>query len=149
MLKSPHIVKTVSQLHKNNSNIVHHRQQELPKVLSLLFFAGGEFNLTDLRNAVDKVGNVAAEVFPKSPNIGECVFNDIVQKSYTDTGHVLAHFGQDIGNLERVGKIRFTRLANLALVLAGREDVGLSENFQICVRLMMKDFLFKIFVANH
>ena len=57
-------------------------------------------------------------------------------------GHdVQLEVGQEIGHLERVDHVGLARMADLSLVLEGREDVGPPEQFEIGVRAVGPDLL--------
>jgi hypothetical protein len=48
-----------------------------------------------------------------------------------------------------VGEIGFPGEPNLPLVLTGRKDIGLPEEFQICLRVISLNLFLQVLEANH
>ena len=80
ILKRAHVVQTVCEFHEHHANIVHHGQQHLANVLSLLFFAGDVADLRDLCESVDKVRDLFTEVTSDRVEIDERVFDHVMQQ---------------------------------------------------------------------
>ena len=59
------------------------------------------------------------------------------------------HVGEDVGDLERVDQVGLPRLAHLALVREGREDVGPPEQLDVGVRHVASDLVDQVFESNH
>ncbi len=56
-----HVVQPVRELDQDDAQVLRHREQHLAEVLGLRRFARREFELVELRNAVDQVGHGRAE----------------------------------------------------------------------------------------
>ena len=59
------------------------------------------------------------------------------------------HVGQDRGHLERVHEVGLTGMANLALVLQRRENVGPAQQFEVGVRVVIPDLFQQVFETDH
>ncbi len=77
------------------------------------------------------------------------VFDDVVQQARGDAHRVELHFGQDVGHLERVDQVRLAGMADLSLVLQGREHVGPAEQFQVGVRAVAADLVEQVLEPDH
>jgi hypothetical protein len=61
MVERPHVVKPVGQLHEDDADVIHHRQEHLPEVLGLPLLARGEADGADLGHALDDVRHFRPE----------------------------------------------------------------------------------------
>ena len=133
--QSPHIVEPVGQLDQDDSDVVHHGQEHLAKILRLAGFLGVKAELVDLGEPVDDVGNVLAEFLFDLLQRSDRVLHDVVQQSHADTTGVELHVGQDIGHGQRMVEVRLTRFTRLSIVLFGRKAIGLPQHLQVVGRM--------------
>ena len=66
-----------------------------------------------------------------------------------DADDVQLHVGQDVGDLEGMDEVGLAGMADLSLVLQGREDVGPPEQLEIGVRTVAPDLFEQVLEANH
>src|SRR5438128_7811696 len=105
--------------------------------------------LTDLRQPVNQMGDLRAEVFFDVLNRRFGVFDGVVQQPRGNADGIEFEFGEDVGDFERVDEIRFARLANLAAMLAGREQVSPAQQFLIRAGMVLANFIDDGLEANH
>ena len=80
---------------------------------------------------------------------GQRVFDDVVQQAGGDADRVELHVREDVGNFERMDEIRLAGMADLSLVLQGREHVGLAEQLEVGVRAVAADFVEQVLETDH
>ena len=80
---------------------------------------------------------------------GERVLDDVVEQAGGDAHGVELHVGEDVGDLERMDEIRLAGMADLSLVLQGREHVGPPEQLEVGVRAVAADLVEQVLEANH
>ena len=80
---------------------------------------------------------------------GQRVLDDVVEQAGGDGHDVELHVGEEVGDLERVDEVGLAGMADLALVLEGREDVGPPEQLEVGVRAVAPDFFEQGLEANH
>ena len=94
-----------------------------------------------------------ATSWPNSSRIrsigGQGVLDDVVQQAGGDGHDVQLHVGEEIGDLERVDEVGLARVADLSLVLEGREDVGPPEQLDVGVGAVAPDFFDEVLEPNH
>ena len=61
VMQRPHVVEPVGELHENDTNVIHHRQQHLAEVLGLPFLARRERNGADFCHTLDDMRDFFAE----------------------------------------------------------------------------------------
>ena len=134
MIERPHVVEPIRELHHDDADVVHHRQQHLAEVLRLPLLARREGDGTELRDALDDVGDVRAEQLLDALDGRERVFDHVVQQAGRNGDDVEPHVGEDVGDLERMDEVRLPGMAHLSLVLERREHVGPAQQFDVRVR---------------
>ena len=77
------------------------------------------------------------------------VFDDVVEEAGGHADDVELHPGEDVGDFERVDQVGLAGMADLSLVLAGREDVGPPQQLQVGVGVVVPDPVEQILEANH
>ena len=80
---------------------------------------------------------------------GERVLQDVMEQAGDDAGQVELQVGQDVGHREGMRQVGLAGGARLALVLHGREDVGLPKQIEIGVREVGLDLLLDVFEPDH
>ena len=103
----------------------------------------------DLGHPLDDVRDVVAEGLADALDGGERVFDDVVEQPGGDADHVELHVGEDVGDLERMDEVRFAGMADLSLVLQGREHVGPPEQLEVGVWAVAPDLFEQVLEANH
>ena len=149
ILESPHVVQAIGKLHHDDANIVGHREQHLAEVLGLLLFLGGEVNLADLGDAVDDVSDVGPEDRLDILERHERVFDNVVQQSDADRDGIHLHFGQDVGDFQRMGQVGLAGGADLSLVFFGGKDVSAANQVEVVPRMVLFDLRENVLKANH
>ena len=77
------------------------------------------------------------------------VLDDVVEEPGGNGDDVELHVGQEIGDRERMDEVGLARMADLALVLEGREDVGPAEQLDVGVGAVGPDLFEEVLEANH
>ena len=149
VLQRAHVVQAVGKLDEDDSDVVDHRQQHLAEVLRLPLFGRRERDGADLRDAFDDVRDVFAEELADLLRRGQRVFDDVVQQPGRDAHRVEFHVRENVGNFERMNEIWLAGMADLSLVLQGREHVGLAEQFEVGVRAVATDFVEQVLETDH
>jgi hypothetical protein len=72
-----------------------------------------------------------------------------VQQAGGDADRVELHVRQDVSHLERMDEVGFARMADLSLMLQGRKDIGLAEQFEVGVRAVAADLVEQILETDH
>ena len=142
-------MQAIGQLHEDDADVIHHRQQHLPEVLGLPLFARREGDGTDLGYAFDDMRHFGPEQFVDPLDAGEGVFDDVVEEAGGHGDDVELEIGQEVGHLERMHHVGLARVAHLSLVLEGGEDVRPPQQLEVCLRAVAPHFLDKILEANH
>ena len=145
----PHVVQAVGQLDEDDADVVDHRQQHLAEVLGLPLLARRERDGADLGDAFDDVGDFGAEQLADALDGGQRVLDDVVEQAGGNRDRVELHVGEEVGDCQRVDQVGLARMADLAPVLEGREDVGPPEQLDVGVRAVGPDFFEQILEANH
>ncbi len=116
-----HVVHAVGELHQDDAQVAHHRQQHLAERLRLRLLAALELDPVELGDAVDQLGHVRAE--PRRQLIlgRRGVFDDVVQDRRHDGVGVQAQIREDGRGRHRVRDERFAREAFLPAVRRGAE----------------------------
>ena len=126
-----HIVQAVGQFDQNHAHVGRHRQQHLAEVFRLRFDLALEFDLFQLRQAVDQVRHGRAEAFDQFFLLDVLVFHDVMQQGGHDGLRVEFPVGADFGDGDRMRDIRLARAAHLPQVHFVGEAVGFLDFFQV------------------
>ena len=148
-IERAHVVQSIGELDENDPHVLGHCQQHLAETLRLALLGRSVVELADFCQTVNEVGDLGAEVFFDVLDRRLGIFNGVVQQAGGDTDRVELEFGEDVGDFERVDQIRFARLANLAAVLAGREQVGAAQQVLIRAGMVLANFFDDALEANH
>ena len=145
----PHVVLAIGELDEDDADVVHHRQQHLAEVLGLAGLARGERDGADLGDALDDVGDLGPEQLLDAADRRQGVLDDVVEQAGGDGHHVQPHVGQQAGHFEGVDQVGLAGVADLALVLQGREDVRPPQQLDVGVRGVGADLVDEILEPNH
>ena len=80
---------------------------------------------------------------------GEGVLDHVVEQAGGDGHDVQPHVGQEAGHFEGVDQVGLAGVADLALVLQGREDVRPPQQLEVGVRGIGADLVDEILEPNH
>ena len=149
VLQRAHVVEAVRELDEDDADVVDHREQHLAEVLDLALLAARERNRADLGHPLDDVRDVVAKGIADAFDGGERVLDDVVEKAGGDADDVELHVGQNVGDLERMDEVGLARVADLSLVLQGREDVGPPEQLEVGIGTVGPDLFQQVLEANH
>ena len=105
--------------------------------------------MRNLRETVNQVSYLFTEVTTNRVEIYERVFNNVVQKAGGNGHFVELHVRENICDFERVYEVRLTRSALLSLVFFGRKEVSATEQIEVCLRVVVSDFLDDVFDPDH
>ena len=149
VMKRAHVVKPIRELHQDDADVIHHREQHLAEVLRLPLLARGERDRADLRDAFDDVGDLGAEQLVDTLRGGQRVFDHVVEQTGGHGHDVELHVGEKIRHLERVHQVGLAGMAHLPLVLERREHIGPAQQLEIGLRAVAPHFLEERFETNH
>ncbi len=149
VVKRAHVVQTIGELHQDDADVIHHRQQHLAEVFRLPLFAGRERNCADFGDAFDDVGDFLAEQLFNALGGGERILDDVVEQPGRHGRHIELHFGKKVRDFERMNQIRLTRMADLPLMLECREYVGAAEQLKVGLGAVTPHFFEERFETNH
>ncbi len=144
-----HVVEAVRELDQDHPQVRDHRQEHLAEGLRLLLLARDVGELADLRQAVDEIGDLVAELLGDRLFGRQGVFEDVVEEPDDDRDVVGLQVGQDRGHVERMNQVRLARPAHLALVLEARKDVRPSEELLVRVRVVRLDLFEDFLEVDH
>ena len=139
----------IGELDEDDADVVHHRQQHLAEVLRLAGLARGERDGPDLRDPLDDVGDLGAEQLLDAADGRQGVLDHVVEEAGGDGNHVQPHVGQQASHFEGVDQVGLAGMADLALVLQGRKDVGPPQQLDVGVRGIGPDLVDEILEPNH
>ena len=100
------------------------------------FVAGLEVGEFQLGDAVHQVGDLGAELGGDLVAGDAAVFHDVVQQPGGQGGVVHLQAGEDVGDGEGVGDVRFAGAPLLVLVLLGGVGVGVAQQAGVGVRVV-------------
>jgi hypothetical protein len=146
VLKGPHVMQPVGQLHNNDADVVHHREQHLADALGLAFLARIEMQFAQLGDAVHAARHFFAESLPNLIDRDLGVFNDVVQQAGFEADHVHLHVGQDQRDIQRMDQVRLARFTNLVLMGIRGHAVSLFQLRQVVLGPEQAHFLLKLSV---
>ena len=104
VVERPHVVQPVGELHEDDADVVHHREQHLAEVLGLPLLARGERDGADLGHPFDHVGDLGPEQLLDALDGGQGVLDDVVEQAGGDGDRVELHVGEDVGHRERMDR---------------------------------------------
>ena len=97
----------------------------------------------------DDVGDVGAEQLRDPLDRGLGVLDDVVQQPGGDGHDVELHVGEQVGDFERVDQVGLARMADLSLVLEGREDVRPPQQLDVGVGIVCPDLFDEVLEPDH
>ena len=143
-----HVVQAIGELDQQDADVAGHRHDHLADVLGLRELSGLELQLVELRQAVDDLGDVLAELVPDPIERDGGVLDRVVQQRGLERGRVEPQVGEDLGNGQRVLDVGLTREPQLTLVgLLGDLVRGL-EHLEVALRVVRANLLLERPVAG-
>ena len=128
------IVQAITELDEQNANITAHRDEHLAQRLGL--GSGPVVHLIELGDTVNEVGDrlsiLGSELFERVVR----VLDGVMQQRCDKRRGRHAHLRQDGRNGDRMGDIRFTRLAHLPTVVFLGSAVGPLDDTDIRLRMV-------------
>src|SRR3954454_767050 len=109
-----HVVQPVGELDQQDADVAGHRDDHLADVLRLGEFARLERQLVELREAVDDLRHVVAELVADRVERHRRVFDRVVEQSRLERRRVEPKIGEDLSHRERVFDERLARKAALS-----------------------------------
>ncbi len=122
-----HVVHAVGEFDHDDADVAHHRQQHLAEAFGLRLLTVLELNLVQLADAVDQLGHDLSEDRRYLGLGGRRVFDDIVQNRRDQRVGIQTQIGENVGDGDRVGDVRFARNALLAAMLFRAELIGFAH----------------------
>jgi hypothetical protein len=84
VLDRPHVVEAVGELDEDDADVLRHRHDHLPVVLGLRLLAALEADPRQLRDALDQLRHVVAELRAHLVELRVGVLDDVVQQRRRD-----------------------------------------------------------------
>ena len=127
VLDRAQVVEAVGELDQDHADVLGHRDDQLPVVLGLGVLAALELDPRQLRDAVDELGDLVAELVLDRLQVGVGVLDDVVEERGGDRLLVEAQLGEDLRDAERV----VDELLARAALLARRARCAANENARV------------------
>ena len=118
VLDRAQVVQPVGELDQDDADVLRHRDDHLAVVLGLGVLAALEVDAGQLRDAVDELRDLVAELGAQLLELDVGVLDDVVQQRGRDRLLVEAELGADLRDPERVVDEVLARAPLLALVRA-------------------------------
>ena len=77
------------------------------------------------------------------------VFDNVVQQPGGHGDDIELHVREQVGDLQRMHQVRLARMADLSLVLVGREYVGPAEQLDVGVGIGGADLFYEVLEPDH
>ncbi len=126
--KRAHVVHPVGQLDQQHANVAGDRQHQLAEIFRLLGAFGENFQLGQLGNAINQIGDLLAELLLHILIGDQRVLDRVVQQRGHDGGHVKLEVGENGRHFQRMSEIGIARGAELLTVRRHGIDIGLVED---------------------
>ena len=143
-VQRPHVVQPVRQLHDDDADIVHHREQHLAHALGLPLLARIQLQLAQLGDAVHAGRHFWAKLFLDLFQAEAGVFDGVVQQAGDQADHVHLHVRQNHGDVQRMDHVGLARIAHLILVRIGGPPEGFFEEGEVFFGPQREDLLLQL-----
>ena len=132
-------MEAVGELDQDDADVLRHRDDHLPVVLGLGLLAALEADPRQLRDALDELRDLGAELGAELLEIGLGVLDDVVQERSGDRLLVEMELRADPRDAERVVDELLARAARLPRVRALGELERAAEQLLVDVRVVRLD----------
>jgi hypothetical protein len=139
VLDRPHVVKAVRKLDEDDAEVRRHRDDHLAVVLRLRLFARLELDPRQLRDALDKVGDLFAELLTHLLDRRLGVLDDVVEERRGNGFLVELQAREDERHAVWVMDEVLARAPLLPLVGPRGEQEGASQQVAVDVRVVRRD----------
>jgi hypothetical protein len=137
VLDRPQVVQAVGELDQDDAGVPRHREDHLPVVLRLRLLAALEVDAGQLRDAVDELADLLAELRSDLVEADVSVLDDVVQERSCDRLVVELKLGTDACDRVRMVDELLAGAALLALVSLGCEAESAREQLSIDMRVVL------------
>ena len=132
-------MQAVGELDEDDADVLRHRDDHLPVVLGLGLLAALERDPRQLRDALDELGDLGAELGADLVELGAGVLDDVVEERGGDRLLVEMELGADARDAERVVDELLAGAARLPLVRALGDLERAPEEVLVDVRVVRLD----------
>ena len=139
VLDRAHVVEAVGELDQDHAHVLRHRHDHLAVVLGLRLLAALELDPRQLRDALDELRDLVAELRAHLLDVDVGVLDDVVQQRGRDRLLVEAELGADLRRAPRVVDEVLARAALLALVRVAAKANARCEQVAVDVRVVGRD----------
>ena len=139
VLDRAHVVEPVRELDQDHADVLRHRDDHLAVVLGLRLLARLELDARQLRDAVDELGDLVAELVLDLVERRLGVLDDVVQERGGDRLLVEPQAREDERHPVRVVDEVLAGAPLLPLVRVRREEKGAPEELAVDVRVVGRD----------
>ena len=134
-------MEPIGQLDDHDTDVLGHGHEHLPDVLGLLFFhRPRRSELAQLRDPIDQAGHLAAEALLDVHQGHVSVLGDVVEEACREGLGVHLELREVVGDLQRMGDVRFAGGSQLPFVGGGRHLVGTLDQADVQARPMAPRF---------
>ena len=140
-VQRPHIMQAVGKFDDDDADILRHRDEYLAEVFRLLFLAGFEDDLVQLRDAGNEFEDLLPEVRADVLLGDGRILYHVVQEGRGDGGAVKPQLHEYLRDGAGVNKIRLSRCALLPAVRLLGIVIGADEHLAVGSRVIVVDHL--------
>ncbi len=139
VLDRPHVVQPVGELDEDDARIPRHRHDHLAVVLDLRVLAARELDPRELRDALDELRDLVAELALDVGDVTARVLDDVVEQRCCQRLLVEMERGEDLRSAPRMPDEVLARAAALPFVGPHREREGPAQQVLVDVLLVRRD----------
>ena len=139
VLDRAHVVQAVGELDQDHAHVLRHRDDHLAVVLGLRLLAALELDPRQLRDALDELRDLVAELGAHLLDVRVGVLDDVVQQRGGDRLLVEPQLGADLRGAPRMVDEVLAGAALLSLVRGRGEAEGPREQVAVDVRVVGGD----------
>src|SRR6266498_296030 len=149
VLQRAHVMQPIRKFDEHHAHVINHRQEHLANVFRLLLLTRDIADLGNFGESIHQVSNLFAEILTDCLEVDKGVLHDVMQQTSCHRHFVQIHFGKDVGNLEWVNEVGFTRRSFLPLVFACGEEISAADQIEVGLWVIMTYTLYDFFNSNH
>jgi len=137
----PDVVETVAQLDDQHAQILRHRNHHLANRRRLRLFPGSVVQAVELRDTIDQVGDLGAELRRDLLERHVGVLDRVVKERGCERGAVHPVVRQDLGHGDRVSDEGCAALARLTVVSRIGQPVGPLQDLYVALGVTVSERL--------